>query len=166
MKKILTVYYSYSGNTKKIAEKIHDALGGDIAEIETVVPYSGDYDAVVDQGNKEVQKGFKPKIRPLPVNHADYDVIVLGTPVWWYTFAPAVKTFLESNDFSQKTIFPFATNGGWIGHTFKDIAASCKAEEKGVTIKKGLNLRFDGNAMRTPQSELNGWISAIAKEEF
>lgn len=82
------------------------------------------------------------------------------------TFAPAVKTFLESNDFSQKTIFPFATNGGWIWHTFKDIAASCKAEEKGVTIKKGLNLRFDGNAMRTPQSELNGWISAIAKEEF
>lgn len=82
------------------------------------------------------------------------------------TFAPAVKTFLESNDFSQKTIFPFATNGGWIRHTFKDIAASCKAEEKGVTIKKGLNLRFDGNAMRTPQSELNGWISAIAKEEF
>lgn len=82
------------------------------------------------------------------------------------TFAPAVKTFLESNDFSQKTIFPFATNGGWIGHTFKDIAASCKAEEKGVTIKKGLNLRFDGNAMRTPPSELNGWISAIAKEEF
>lgn len=82
------------------------------------------------------------------------------------TFAPAVKTFLESNDFSQKTIFPFATNGGWIGYTFKDIAASCKAEEKGVTIKKGLNLRFDGNAMRTPQSELNGWISAIAKEEF
>lgn len=82
------------------------------------------------------------------------------------TFAPSVKTFLESNDFSQKTIFPFATNGGWIGHTFKDIAASCKAEEKGVTIKKGLNLRFDGNAMRTPQSELNGWISAIAKEEF
>ena len=46
------------------------------------------------------------------MNHADYDVIVLGTPVWWYTFAPAVKTFLESNDFSQKTIFPFATNGG------------------------------------------------------
>ena len=82
------------------------------------------------------------------------------------TFAPAVKTFLESNDFSQKTIFPFATNGGWIGHTFKDIAASCKAEEKGVTIKKGLNLRFDGNAMRTPQSELNGWISALAQEEF
>ena len=106
MKKILTVYYSYSGNTKKIAEKIHDALGGDIAEIETVVPYSGDYDAVVDQGNEEVQKGFKPKIRPLPVNHADYDVIVLGTPVWWYTFAPAVKTFLESNDFFAENDFP------------------------------------------------------------
>ena len=166
MKKILTIYYSYSGNTKKIAEKIHDALGGDIAEIAPVVPYTGDYDAVVEQGNEEVQKGFKPKIRPLTVNPADYDVIVLGTPVWWYTFAPAVKTFLESNDFSHKTIFPFATNGGWIGYTFKDIATSRKAEEKGVTIKKGLNLRFDGNAMRTPQSELNGWISAIAKEEL
>ena len=90
------------------------------------------------------------------MNHADYDVIVLGTPVWWYTCSPAMRAFLTAHDLS----------GGWIGHTFKDIAASCKAEEKGVTIKKGLNLRFDGNAMRTPQSELNGWISAIAKEEF
>ena len=61
MKKILTVYYSYSGNTKKIAEKIHDALGGDIAEIETVVPYSGDYDAVVDQGNEECKRASSRK---------------------------------------------------------------------------------------------------------
>ena len=162
----LILYYTYHGNTQRIAERIHAAIGGDIARIDTVAPYTGDYDDVVAQGEREVKRGYLPPLKPMDIDLDRYDTIVLGTPVWWYTFAPAVKTFLESNDFSQKTIFPFATNGGRIGHTFKDIATSCKAEEKGVTIKKGLNLRFDGNAMRTPQSELNGWISAIAKEEL
>lgn len=157
MKKILTVYYSYSGNTKKIAEKIHDALGGDIAEIETVVPYSGDYDAVVDQGNEEVQKGFKPKIRPLPVNHADYDVIVLGTPVWWYTCAPATRAFLTAHDLGGKTVYPFATNGGWLGRTLKDVAALCP----GADVKPGLDVRFNDATLRTPDKTIDRWIAAI-----
>lgn len=157
MKKILTVYYSYSGNTKKIAEKIHDALGGDIAEIETVVPYSGDYDAVVDQGNEEVQKGFKPKIRPRPVNHADYDVIVLGTPVWWYTCAPATRAFLTAHDLGGKTVYPFATNGGWLGRTLKDVAALCP----GADVKPGLDVHFDDTTLRTPDKTIDRWIAAI-----
>ena len=102
--KILTLYYSYGGNTKRIAERIQKAVGGDIACIETVTPYEGDYNSVVDQGQREVNRGFCPRIKPLAVNVQDYDVIVLGTPVWWYTFAPAVHTFLTQQDLSGKFI--------------------------------------------------------------
>lgn len=87
--KILTVYYSYSGNTRKIAEKIQREIGGDIAEIVTEKPYSGSYNDVVEQGQREVNDGYKPAILPLSKDAAEYDVIILGTPVWWYTYAPA-----------------------------------------------------------------------------
>lgn len=100
--KALIVYYSYTGNTKRIAQMIQNEIGGDIAEIETVVPYEGDYNIVVDQGHEEVNRGFMPQIKPLNVNIKDYDTVILGTPVWWYTFAPAVKTFLNNNDFQVR----------------------------------------------------------------
>ena len=89
----LILYYSYGGNTKWIAEMIQKRIGGDLAEIETVRPYSGDYNSVVDQGQQEVNRGYMPEIKPLKVNVQVYDRIILGSPVWWYTFAPAMKTF-------------------------------------------------------------------------
>lgn len=88
---------------------------------------------------------------------SDYDTIVLGTPVWWYTYAPAVKTFLDENDFSGKTVYAFATNGGWIGHTFNDVERECT----GAEIKPGLNIRFDEERLITPESEIYDWINKI-----
>lgn len=119
--KAIVIYYSYSGNTKNIALHIAEALNADTAVIDTVKAYEGDYDAVVKQGKDEINKGFKPPIKPINVDLSQYDTIILGTPVWWYTFAPAVKTFIESNNLAGKTIYPFATNGGWLGHTLKTI---------------------------------------------
>lgn len=158
MSEILTVYYSYGGNTKKIAEKVQKTLGGEIAECKTLVPYPTDYDEVVNQGADEVKRGYKPEIAPLGVNLKDFDTIIIGTPVWWYTIAPAVKTFLESNDFSEKKVYIFATNGGWIGHTFKDAEKACGAN---CTVGKGLNIRFDGATMRTSEAELAKWLQTI-----
>lgn len=155
--KTLIVYYSYSGNTKRIAEMIQSKIGGDTARIETVNPYEGDYNSVVEQGKKEVDSGFAPEIKPMNINMSDYDTIVLGTPVWWYTYAPAVKTFLDENDFSGKTVYAFATNGGWIGHTFKDVERECT----GAEIKPGLNIRFDEERLVTPESEIYDWINKI-----
>lgn len=155
--KALTVFYSLSGNTKKIADMIRSQVGGDIAEIETAIPYEGDYNAVVKQGKEEIESGFSPKLKPLSVNPAEYDTVILGTPVWWYTFAPAVKSFLEENDLSGKTVYPFATNGGWIGHTFKDFKKMCS----GAEVKNGLNIRFDGNTLRTGESDIKNWIEKI-----
>ena len=98
MKKMLVVYYSWSnGNTKRIAEQLTNGTGADIARIETTEPYSGSHEDVVEQGKREVEAGFMPQINPISVNLADYDVIAIGTPTWWYTMAPAVLTFLTTN---------------------------------------------------------------------
>lgn len=127
MKKMLVVYYSWSnGNTKKIAEQLANKTGADIARIETAEPYRGSHEEVVKQGKREVEAGFTPQINPLSVNLADYDVLAIGTPTWWYTMAPAVLTFLTVNDFTGKTVIPFMTNGGWPGHVIKDMKDKCK----------------------------------------
>jgi flavodoxin len=155
--KTLIVYYSYLGNTKQIAEMIHEKIGGDIVQIETVVPYDGDYNKVVDQGQDEVNRGYCPKIKPLNIDLKEYDTIILGTPVWWYTFAPAIHTFLKQQNFTGKTIYPFATNGGWIGHTFKDITNACA----GADVKQGMNIRFDEATLRTAVKDIENWINKI-----
>lgn len=80
-KKILIAYYSVSnGNTKQIAEQLKETLVADIARIETAVPYTGSYNDIVEQGQCEVDHGYQPEIKPLKLNPADYDVIVVGTP--------------------------------------------------------------------------------------
>ena len=113
MKKLLIVYYSWScGNTERIAKALQSVAGGDLVQLDTAVPYAGSYNDVVDQGQREVNAGFEPELKPLSVNVADYDVIAVGTPTWWYTMAPAVKTFLHEQNFAGKTIVPFMTNGG------------------------------------------------------
>lgn len=156
MKKVI-VYYSYRGNTKSIAEMIQKSTGADIARIETVVSYDGDYNSVVNQGQDEVNSGYCPEIKPLNIDLSKYDEVILGTPVWWYTFAPAMHTFLKENDLSGKTVYPFATNGGWIGHTFKDFANACGTAD----VKQGMNIRFDESVLRTPKSEIQKWIDSI-----
>lgn len=152
--KTLILYYSYGGNTRRIAKMIQDKTGGDIAEIETIKPYTGSYDAVVEQGDQEVKSGFMPEIKPLNLDLSGYDTIILGSPVWWYTFAPAMKTFLHDSDLTGKTIYPFATNGGWIGRTFKDFEKACN----GAVVKKGVDIKFNETTLNIPESMINLWI--------
>ena len=111
MKKMLVVYYSWScGNTERIAKKLSDTTGADIERIETVKPYTGSYDDVVNQGQQEVNSGYCPEIKPLKADLSKYDVIALGTPTWWYTMAPAMLTFIKNTSFEGKTVIPFATS--------------------------------------------------------
>lgn len=159
--KTLILYYSYGGNTRGIAQYIQKALGCDAAEIKTAAPYPADYDAVVAQGQAEINRGFMPELLPLGVSPAAYDTILLGTPVWWYTFAPAVKTALAEIDWAGKTVYPFATNGGWLGHTFRDVAGACA----GAVVKPGLNLRFDEHTQRTAMAEVDKWIAGVKKHD-
>ena len=155
--KTLILYYSYGGNTRSIAHHLQQLLGCDIAEIQTAAPSAGDYDAVVEQGQQEVNRGYEPPIRPLDQNPTEYDTVLLGMPVWWYTFAPAVKTALSAVDWNGKTVYPFATNGGWIGHTFQDVAKACA----GAQVKKGVNIQFDGDRLNTKMAEIDRWAEQV-----
>lgn len=155
--KTLVLYYSFSGNTKRIAKLIQNKLKCDILEIETVVPYTGSYNSIVEQGQREVNSGYMPEIKTMDIDLNSYDKIILGSPVWWYTFAPAIKTFLNQNNLSSKDIYPFATNGGWIGHTFKDFEKECK----GANVHKGLNIRFDENRLITSEKGISDWLNLI-----
>lgn len=161
MSKMLVVYYSWSnGNTKKIAEELASSKKADLARIETVKPYEGSYNDVVNEGQREVERGYKPAIKPLEKNLADYDVIAVGTPTWWYTMAPAVKTFLEDNDFSGKTVIPFMTNGGWPGHVIKDMTKAVK----GAKVEHAMEIQFDSNGgdkQVTSQKAVDDWIRKI-----
>ena len=155
--KPLIIYYSYRGNTKSIVDMIQKKIDADVLRIETVIPYGSNYNQVVNQGQDEVNRGYCPKIKPVDVNLDQYDTIVLGTPVWWYTFAPAMHTFLKIQNWKGKTVYPFATNGGWIGHTFEDFQSTCQ----GADVKKGMNIRFDETTLRTSKKDIEKWIDSI-----
>ena len=160
-KKMLIVYYSLSSaNTKRIAECLQKATGADIARIEPITPYSGSYNDVVEQGRREVNRGYEPEIKSLNLNPMDYDVIAIGTPTWWYTMAPAVLSFLKKYDWTGKTIIPFQTHGGWPGHVIKDMKHVCK----GADFVHEIEIQFDstgGSELVTADKEIEAWIARV-----
>lgn len=152
--KFAIIYYSLGGNTRRIANMIKDKISADIFEIETKTPYTGAYNQIVNQGQDEVNSGFCPEIKKLNIDLSKYDTVFLGSPVWWYTFAPAMHSFLNEYDLSGKKIFPFATNGAWVGHTLKDFSSACFSAD----VEKGIDIRFDESTLRTPISVIEKWI--------
>ena len=161
MKKLLITYYSWSnGNTERVAKMLQQVTGGDLLKIDTAVPYSGSYNEVVDQGQREVNRGYEPELKPINVNIADYEVIAIGTPTWWYTMAPAVKTFLHHNDFRGKIVVPFMTNGGWPGHVIQDMKNACK----GAKCACEMQVQFDSNGgdhLETPETKIDVWAQSV-----
>ena len=161
MKRALIVYYSWSnGNTERVAKLLQAATGADLLRIDTAVPYSGSYDEVVKQGREEVKRLYEPKLAPISVNVADYDVVAVGAPTWWYTMAPAVLTFLHSRSWSGKTVIPFMTNGGWPGRVIKDMKEACS----GAKFACEMQVRFDsdgGDRLETPESDITLWTQRV-----
>lgn len=162
---MLVVYYSWSfGNTKKIAETVAKTCGADLACIETVKEYQGSYDEVVSQGQREVEEEFLPEIKHMEKNIADYDVIAIGTPTWWYTMAPAVHTFLHENDFEGKTVIPFMTNAGWPGTVINDMKKECNA--KNILMEQEFvfsSKEEQRTQMVTENIVLEKWIQKISE---
>lgn len=93
--KKLIVYYSYTGHTKMIAERIKEKLNCDILEIKPVKPYSTDYDLVVSEEQNNSSSNKMPEIEEISIDLSNYNEIIIGTPVWWYTIAPVIRTFLK-----------------------------------------------------------------------
>ena len=136
--KVLVLYYSQTSNTKAMAQEIATKLGADMEEIVAVNPYDGDFQATIERGKKELDEGDYPEIQPLKADIANYDVVFIGFPVWFGTYAPPIITFLNQVDLSGKKVVPFCTFGsGGLESSVRDLA---KAEPK-AEILPGYGVR-------------------------
>lgn len=159
MSRTIIIYYSHTGNTKRLAELVQQKTGADIAEIRTVQEYTGTYDEILEQGKWEVESGYCPEIYPLEVDLKQYDRVILGTPVWWYSYAPALGTFFRDYDLSGKNIFLLTTSGGWMGHIIEDIERTVP----GAEIKSYISVQFNENVMATPKNDFERWVGALTE---
>ena len=122
--KVLVVYYSLTGHTKDIAEKIALQTKADLFEIKTKEPYPTGA-KLYTTAKKEIKNKLYPAVEALP-DITGYDVIFVGAPVWWYTMAPPLFSVLEQIDFQGKKVIPFSTQGSNIGKFFEDFIAIAK----------------------------------------
>ena len=109
--KTLVLYYSQTGTTQAVSEELQKQLGADIERIEAVIPYDGDFQATIQRSGDERRNGELPELKPIQANLADYDVIFIGYPIWFGTYAMPIATLVKENDFAGKTIVPFCTFG-------------------------------------------------------
>ncbi len=129
MRKTLVAYFSASGVTKKVAEKIAAAANGDLFQIEPEIAYSEkDLNWMNKNSRSSLEmsdKDFRPAMIKTELNLSEYDSILLGFPIWWYVAPTIINTFLESYDFSGKKITLFATSGGsGFGNTVQELRNS------------------------------------------
>ena len=122
--KVLVVYYSLTGNTKDIAEKIANKTNADLFEVKTKIPYPKGAKLYLKAKNEVKNKQY-PAIETLP-DITSYDIVFVGAPVWWYMVAPPVLSLLEQLDFQGKKVIPFSTQGSNVGTFFEDFAAMAK----------------------------------------
>ena len=134
MSKILVAYFSASGVTKKVAEKLAALVNADIHEIKPKVPYTkADLNWMDKKSRSSVEMGnksFRPEIVKDDLDLSQYDTILVGFPIWWYVAPTIINTFLESYDFAGKKIVLFATSGGsGFGNTVKELKPSAPGAE-------------------------------------
>ena len=124
--KTLVTYFSASGTTKRVAETIATTIGGDLFEIEPQELYtSEDLNWMNKKSRSSIEmadKTSRPAIKNKVTNLNEYDRVVIGFPVWWYTAPTIINTFIEENDLSGKEIYVFVTSGGSsFGGSLKDL---------------------------------------------
>ena len=157
MSKVLVAYFSASGVTAKAAQKLAKAAKGDLFEIKPEKPYtSADLNWNDKNSRSSVEmndRSCRPAIASKLDNMADYDVVFVGFPVWWYREPSIIDTFIESYDFGGKTVIPFATSGGsGLGETAKNLQALAPAAK----VVEGKKL----SAMAT-ETEIENWVKTF-----
>lgn len=150
--KILIAYYSWSGNTKEVAEAIQKKTGGTLFRIETVNAYPEEYRAATEQVKKEINDNFHPKLKNKIENIDRYDTIFVGSPNWWGTIAPAVSSFLSLHNLKGKKVIPFITHGGGgAQNTITNLTAQCLGCDVASNGWVGYGSRTLG---------INGWLKS------
>ena len=168
---ILVVFFSHTGenysvgviekgNTHIIAEMIAEETGADLFEIQPVNPYPDTYDACTDVAKKEQNENARPEFVGSVDNMEQYDTVFIGYPIWWGDLPMVVYTFLESYDFSGKTVIPFCTHeGSGLSGTDRKVANACP----GATVLDGLAIR--GSVAQNKQSDAKSdvlkWLNGL-----
>lgn len=152
-KKSLVVYFSWSGNTERVAESIQSQTGADIFEIIPAEPYSDDYDTVVEVAREEQRKNARPVISGSIENIEQYDVIYVGFPNWWGDMPMILYTFFDSYDLSGKTVALFCTSGGsGLSGTVNEV----KNLEPGAEVTSGLHI--GSGSASNPDNAVSEWL--------
>ena len=157
--KVLVVYYSLTGHTKDIAEQIAAKTNADVFEIKTLETYSSP--SVYMKSKKELTSKNYPAIdkENLP-NVTDYDTIFIGGPVWWYTMAPALYSYLKITDFGGMRVVPFSTQGSNVGSFFEDF----KSQVKNAKLLEGENFNnLDEKYNEQVANKINAWLNKLGK---
>jgi len=155
-KNTLVAFFSWSGNTRKIADQINKIVEGDLFEIQPVNDYSKNYSEVLERGKHEIRSGEKPALKEKPTSIKEYDVIFIGYPNWWSTFPAPILSFLSEYDFTGKTIVPFCTHGGGgIGRSVKEIAKLCRESK----VLDGFSI--NGYAVNNNNPEVEEWLGSL-----
>lgn len=153
--RILIAFYSWGGNTRTIAETIRKTTGGTLFEIQCVKPYPKDFKSCVKVARKDIKTGTPIKAFP---DVSKYDVIFVGSPNWFGTMAPPVRTFLARKELAGKTIFPFFTHGsGGMQNCERDVKALCKKQ------KLFPALALPGKDVKKAAPKVQNWIKKYLK---
>ena len=154
--KILIACFSWSGNTRAVAEQIARQTGGELFAIETVEVYPEEYRACTEMARKERDNDTRPALKTTVADMSQYDIVMIGYPNWWGTMPMAVKSFIESYDLSGKTVVPFCTHGGGgVQNCFRDFTAATPSSEH----KEGLLL--SGSAASSCADRVEKWLKKI-----
>ncbi len=158
MSKRLVAYFSCSGTTARVAKTLAEAAGADLFEIKPEIPYTSADLNWMDKNARSTVEMKDPSSRPAiantAANMADYDTVFLGFPIWWYVAPTIINTFLESYDFSGKTIILFATSGG---SGFGKTVAGLKNSAPGAVIREGKLLNG-----RQSRESLAAWVNSLS----
>lgn len=153
---VLIAYFSWSGNTKQLADVIQEQIGGELFEIEPETPYTDDINELSGIALQEQRNNARPPLNSIVEDMSQYDVIFVGFPNWWNNMPMPVFTFLEEYDFSGKTVIPFTTygNGGW-GKSVDSIKETLPE----ATILDGLAIQE--HELQGAPTEVSEWLQAL-----
>ena len=144
------------GNTEVIAKKIQGLTGSDLFQIQTVKPYPEDYTETTKVAQDELSQNARPELTEMVDDMDSYDVIYIGYPNWWGTMPMAVFTFLDSCDFSGKTIIPYCTHeGSGMGSSERDIKKLCP----NAKVLSGLAIR--GGSVGRADKDVANWLKKL-----
>ena len=153
---ILVAYFSWSGNTEAMANLIAEQTGGTLFEIAPATPYTDDYDALLDIAQQEQADNARPELAATVENWDSYDVVLVGYPDWWSDAPMVIYSFLESYDWTGKTLVPFCTSGGsGFGRSLDRLPDSAP----GATILEGLYV--SGSSAADSGEEVAEWIAGL-----